>query len=360
LRTRPVGLDEQVVVSALASGWGLVAEGLRYFPHGSGSYHWLADTTAGTRYFLTVDDLHAKPWLGADPESALDGLRAAFGTALMLRERALLRFVVPPVPAHGGEPVHRLTPDYSLAVFPLVEGDARDWGDEVSSADSDRLVRLLAELHLATPIVAAQALRRGLELTDRAELETALDELDRPWTGGPFSELARRELAVNADAIRDWLTAFDRLVGQVAARNADQVVTHGEPHPGNLIRADGQYRLVDWDTVALALPERDLWMLDDGSAGRLAPYTEATGRPIDHSAIALYRLAWTLADLTAYSSLLRSEHRADQDTTKAWASLKKSLPSRSPLHRGPHRPATEPSPATPPEAGPPTSHAPAT
>jgi spectinomycin phosphotransferase len=37
------------------------------------------------------------------------------------------------------------------------------------------------------------------------------------------------------------------------------LVTHGEPPPGNILRAAGKLRLIDWDTAGLALPERDLW-----------------------------------------------------------------------------------------------------
>lgn len=39
------------------------------------------------------------------------------------------------------------------------------------------------------------------------------------------------------------------------------VVTHGEPHPGNVIRTSHGLRIIDWTTVQMAPPERDLWML---------------------------------------------------------------------------------------------------
>ena len=156
--------------------------GVRYVPQGGGSYHWAAGTPDGRRYFLTADDLHDKPWLGADPDSAFAGLHTAFGTALALRERARLPFVVPPVPALGGETVCRVTPRYSLALFPFVDGQPGRWGDQPSPLDRDLLVRLLAELHLSTPAVASQALVRGMRLHERASLEAALAELDRPWT----------------------------------------------------------------------------------------------------------------------------------------------------------------------------------
>ena len=45
-------------------------------------------------------------------------------------------------------------------------------------------------------------------------------------------------------------------------------MTHGEPHAGNVMRTDEGRLLVDWDTVALAPPERDLWMLVVGGRRR--------------------------------------------------------------------------------------------
>jgi spectinomycin phosphotransferase len=95
------------------------------------------------------------------------------------------------------------------------------------------------------------------------------------------------------------------------------VLTHGEPHGGNFLRAGDHLMLIDWDTVGLAVPERDLWMLDDGTPDALRAYTERTGRRIDTDAIDLYRLTWTLADLAAYGAVLRSSAEETADVQKA-------------------------------------------
>jgi hypothetical protein len=70
-------------------------------------------------------------------------------------------------------------------------------------------------------------------------------------------------------------------------------------------------------------------MLDDDSSNALAPYTEATGRSVDRTAIALYRLAWTLSDIAAYTALFRSVHSSNADTEKSLLAPSDSL-------RGPH------------------------
>ncbi len=59
--------------------------------------------------------------------------------------------------------------------------------------------------------------------------------------------------------------------------------------------------LVDWDTVALAPPERDLWMVVE-SAEDAAIYADATGRQVDDEALQFFRLTWDLKDLAEYLS----------------------------------------------------------
>jgi len=335
--TPPVGLDQTAVADAAACHWGLPVT-LRYIAIGAGSYHWLATAAAGARYFLTVDDLQDKPWLGADSDQVFSGLCTAFDTALALRENGGLPFVVAPMRSLAGEAACRLTARYSLAVFPFVNGQSGRWGDAVTASEADALAEVLAMLHQATPAVASKVPRRSLELYGRAELETALCELDRPWSGGPFAERARRELAAKADLVTGWLDEFDDLAARLAANGAAAcTVTHGEPHPGNLIRTGTGLALIDWDTVALAPPERDLWMLADGAPGALARYSQLTGLTPDAAAMSFYRLGWALYDIASYSGDLRAVHTWSRDSEKAWTSLRLSLGPDPAARPGPYR-----------------------
>jgi spectinomycin phosphotransferase len=102
-------------------------------------------------------------------------------------------------------------------------------------------------------------------------------------------------------------------------------MTHGEPHPGNVVRDGARCLLVDWDTAGLALPERDLWMVDSGSGRELALYEDACGRRADEDALALYRLLWQLDDISGFASQLRSAHDRTADTEQALANLSRAL-----------------------------------
>ena len=84
--------------------------------------------------------------------------------------------------------------------------------------------------------------------------------------------------------------------------------------------------LVDWDTVGLALPERDLWLVSqDPYDTVLQRYTALSGHVIDPLALRLYALRWRLDDIAIYLTDLRMPHRATPHTAHAWQSLNSAL-----------------------------------
>jgi spectinomycin phosphotransferase len=300
----------------LADGWGFTVQEAEYAAVGGGSYHWVVADREGTRGFVTVDDLDRKPWLGDTREPVFDGLKRAFDTALALREGGL-RFVVAPIPTSRGETVRRIGPRHTVALFPFLTGRAGRFG-RYDTAERAAVVTMLADLHRATPAVASVARRIELELPGRRELESALRAVNEAWSAGPFSEPARQALARHASDVAELLASADRLSAEVARSSTNWVVTHGEPHAANVIRAGENYMLVDWDTVALAPPERDLWMLVGDRADGVAGYVEATGRQPDQVAVDFFRLRWDLADLAAFTGVLRAPHSENADTAKAY------------------------------------------
>ncbi|WP_367048628.1 phosphotransferase [Streptomyces sp. Je 1-332] len=183
---------------------------------------------------------------------------------------------------------------------------------------------LLGELHRTTPKVPGPPVHDPT-VAGRPVLEAALGELSTRWHGGPYAEPAREAIAARGPRIvGDVLAHYDQLCERV--RGAEPVLTHGEPHPGNVPRGDGgRLLLIDWDTVAPAPPERDLWMIAGGSGAEFETYTAVTGRRPDPAALDLYRLRWDLDDLTIYLRTFRSPHERGPDTDLAWSGFTGSL-----------------------------------
>ena len=312
---------------ALADGWGLSAETLRYAPVGGGSYHWIVTSGPGEQWFVTVDDLDDKGWLGRTRPAVFAGLRAALDASVTLRREVGLGFVAAPVPALDGQSLRPLGDAYTVAVFPFLHGSPGEWDKPLTAPDLDELVAMLAALHRVDP-AAVRLQRREVELSWPDDLELALRELGRPWTGGPFAEPARELLAGAAGPVRRGLDTLDRWArARFSATSAAEnlVITHGEPHPGNVVHSADGLLLIDWDTVALAPPERDLWSVATESGDETRRYTELTGRPVDMAAIELYQLRWALDDLSCFIRDLRAPHHRTPGTEHAWEALETTI-----------------------------------
>ena len=331
-------MTERDLAQALADGWRLCAAALRYVPVGGGSYHWMVRGEQGERRFVTVDDLDDKGWLGRTRPAVFAGLRAAMDAAVTLRREPALRFVVAPVPALDGRTLHPLGARHAVAVFPFLDGVAGRWDEPLSAPDRGELVAMLAALHRADA-AAVRLPRCGFALSWRGDLEQALGELGQPWAGGPFAEPARALLAGSAGLLRRRLDTLDRWAARVAVAEP-VVITHGEPHPANTIRVPapagdpgsasatpprGRIMLIDWDTVGLAPPERDLWMVASEGGDELRRYTELTGRPVDAAAFGFYRLRWALDDISCFVRNLRAPHRRTPGAEHAWRALELSV-----------------------------------
>jgi spectinomycin phosphotransferase len=319
VKDRPEGVSERELAQALAEGWGITPVTMVYAPVGAGSYHWVVDDRRGPRWFVNVDDLDHKSWLGDSRLTRLSGLRKTLKTALVLRDQGGLGFVAAPVLARDGEAAELFHPRYAISVYPFIDGVSGQFDDGLPDSARIELIDLLAALHQVVPLWPVPVADSRLSL--RHVLETALRELDVPWSGGPFSEPSQALLTSVAGPIGDLLATFDRLAAHVAAA-PHQVITHGEPHPGNLIRTGNGLLLIDWDTAGRAVPERDLWSVLGGTGAGAARYTAATGHRIDPDALWFYRIRWTLDDLAAFTQQLRDRHGDTADAQEAWQALK--------------------------------------
>ena len=310
---RPDGVDDADLAAVLSDQWALAGAALEYLPVGFGGYHWLATEPTGARWFITVSDLGHE--YGADLEPAME-------TAARLAESGL-EFVVAPVRSRSGGTVARLGPGFGVTVFGYVAGTPGHWEAALGTADRLRVIELLARLHTAGvparrsgPGAAAGAPGRADGGARGSEL--ALDQRPVRGTGQGDPDRARARGDRGADPVRPPGPPGRHL-------GSPPVLTHGEPHPGNLIYAGPGLRLIDWDSVGTAPPERDLWDLLTDGGPEAAAYTRLTGRAVDPAAVELYRLRWPLDDLCLSVAEFRAPHGRGADTETSFAALTESL-----------------------------------
>jgi spectinomycin phosphotransferase len=324
MRIRPRSVATQEISAALLTHWEIRPVSLRYLPVGFGSHHWAATTSDGQTWFVTIDDLQ-EGRLGDDEAASLKALDVAFSTAAALRDVAGLQFIIAPITSRSGNAVVRLTDRYSMTVFPHLEMASGNIGEFRDTMDRDDALRLIAHIHNATNRVGTDGLRREtLVVPHREALMNAIRAAGEPWTGGPFSDPARLLLRQASESVLRRLERFDAIV-QAVGRNQDEwVITHGEPHAANVVRTgDGEMVIVDWDTVALAPRERDLWMLVSDDHPEWKAYRDLTRVPaLSRDILVAYRLHWELSEIAIYIDWFRNLHERTEDMEIGWESLK--------------------------------------
>jgi spectinomycin phosphotransferase len=232
-----------------------------------------------------------------------------------------------PIAQPNGDVLVRLG-DYAAAVFPFIEGIS----DASPAGARHRMLAALGRLHTATPAVPADLAQRDtLRVPLLPRLLLWLDDLDSPWTHGPYGEPTRRLLQQKVRPIRDLIDHCEKLADAVHAGATPWVVTHGQMHVGNVVwTTRDELLFVDWDCAAVAPRERDLgaWgnNLDPKTEEDWAAY-RVTDEPcnIDPTTVDLYRYVALLWTICADTEVFRSPHVDNADARHEWNNLQRAL-----------------------------------
>jgi spectinomycin phosphotransferase len=294
---------------------------MEWVPEGGGSHHWKVTDQEGRIHFVTVDDLANKDWMAATVEAVFEGLGRALAAAHALRHTVGLTFVVAPIATCDGQLTVRIDDRYSVSVFPFLKGRSYPFGPYPCARLRNKVVDMIVAVHQSAPAVRSVAPLHTPRFAGRSELVEFLIDPGCSWAGGPFSGQTRLLLASHADHLACLLEAFDDLSDLTAQARAETVLTHGEPHPGNVMSVEHRTVLIDWDTAALAPPERDLSLIATADGGGIERYQQATGRDLDPAVMTFYRLRWYLDDLGSAIRLFRNRHFDTPDTRRWWNGL---------------------------------------
>ena len=329
MRSRPARLTDADLVAALDTGWSIAASSVSYLPVGAGSHHWRVEDRRDQTWFVTVDELDARR---DDPRESradvFDRLTAALAVPHALQTDGA-DYVVAPIAGRSSAVVQRVGDEWALAVYPMIDGDTFHGGQTLPMADRLAVVKVIARLHRG-PLPAKMSVRSDdYRLQNRADLEAAIADADTAAEVGPYSVPLARLLADHRRQIVDMLAEYDDLVTTARADNERTVLTHGEPHAGNIIRTPAGWLLVDWDTALLAAPERDLWLLEPGDRAASDLYAASTGIEIRPDLLTLFRLRWDLGDLGVDIARLRAPHAHSADDARACDGISQILNRRT-------------------------------
>jgi hypothetical protein len=319
--TPPDRLPGTAVAAALRRWWGMAIVSAEYRPVGWGSHHWAVTDAAGSRWFVTADELEHTRVSEREPlDTAFGRLHAALATATDLRASGA-GFVVAPVPTGDGGPAVRVHDTFGLAVYPFIDGQSFDWGEFPSPEHRLGVLRLVAAVHTAPAAARRHALADDFAVPHLDALEAAFDPARDVARAGPYALRTCLLIRRNAAPIRELLTRYDGLVSRARSQPGRAVLTHGEIHPGNTMLTSDGWVLIDWDTVLVAPPERDLWRLDPGDGSIFDAYEQATGVTPLPDLLDLYRLRWDIADIAVDAGRFRRPHAGTPEDDKAWGFL---------------------------------------
>ncbi|GAA4689041.1 phosphotransferase [Nocardioides nanhaiensis] len=304
MREPPPGLGEDTVLALVREHWLPDATTAVHLPLGFGAWHWQVDL--GYRPTLVATYDLPTP---ARPRSVLDDAYAATADLAFA-----LDAVVAPLPSTALTPTVDVPGQPGvLSCTPWVHGEPGRYGEPMTDDQAESTARTLARLHRASPPRRLPTWSTAVPSDLTGRLTTSLDD-DASWRAGPLGTIARRLLAEHRDAVTADVEEHSRLLAEVESTRERWVVTHGEPHRGNQIDTLQRTLLVDWESVRLAPPERDLrWLPDPAAAGA------------DPAVLRLVELEWRLDEVAQYALRFAGPHPGGPDDEIALAGLRDAL-----------------------------------
>ncbi|CRZ14349.1 protein kinase family protein [Mycolicibacterium neworleansense] len=304
--SRPESIGDETIANVVAAHWLPEITDIRYLPWGFGAHHWRVIGGA-TTLFVTLDQL--------EPRHTGSSLEAAYAGAAALAA-AGLNMVCAPLPSRSG----RFTVDVrggALSVTPWLQGSSPTEVQAREPQHVREVVLALDALHSALPPEGLRPWTPQVGFSFAEELRTRTAE---PWTSGPLAEKARLALTSHIEPIQGWTERYLELAETACSRRDAWVPTHGEPHNDNqVVTADG-VQLVDWESLALAPPERDYADLPAAAHHLLRP---------DPAMLELFALDWRLSEIAEYTRWFTAAHIGSEDDRTALEGLYEELAADS-------------------------------
>ncbi|MEU5837359.1 phosphotransferase [Streptomyces diacarni] len=312
MRCPPASVTEETIRRTIAASWSSPVRHLGHLPWGFGAHHWRAALDDGRELFVTLDALA--------PRHTRASLEAAYAGAAALAAAGLAP-VCAPLPSRSGRYTVELA-DGALSATPWLAGRSPTEAEAQAPRHVERVVAAVRDLHRAAPPpgLPEWAPRVPRDFSHRLRARTA-----GSWDVGPQAEQARAAIAARLGRIAEWTERYHRLAACARAQRGAWVPTHGEPHHANQVVTGQGLRLVDWESLALAPPERDFADLLAAGAG-----DRVRARP---AMVDLFALDWCLSEIAEYADWFAAPHTGTEDDLMALEGLREELAGPPQLSR---------------------------
>lgn len=310
--SKPI-LNEEELIASLKTNYNIATSNITFLPIGADIntiiYRVLAHN--GANYFLKLR-------------------RGTFNTASILIPQLLAqgdsKNIISSLTNSSGE-LWTDFADYTIILYPYVEGHN---GAErhLSEKQWFALGKTVKKLHALNPSSKAiEAIPKETFSTIWCSIvKDALASVDKRDISDPISQKMSLLLQKNKETLLDMIEQTEALAAALKQASLSSVICHADMHGWNmLINQNNIVHLIDWDTVILAPKERDLMFIGAGihDTGRTydeenALFYQGYGNvDINYKALAYYRFARIIEDISEYCQLIFSSDESDADRAQS-------------------------------------------
>lgn len=253
MKEKRLHIDDTVLTSVLHQEYGLKIKELIFIPMGTSAYSYEVHCKNGSRYYLKMFDTSNERQRQSTPH-----LDIYLRMTWKMYHHGIFPNLTYPIQTKDGEfktTYHHLI----LVLFNFIEGTPL-WDVWVYSTDLlDSMAKLIAAIHNTTPHIE-EACYESFDITFVQTITHRLSALESTvaWNVS-WKKDVKQLMMSNKDRILEYTDMLRRLQLSVQSIQKEWVLCHGDLWGGNIIKHQGQFFLIDWETSVMAPPERDLF-----------------------------------------------------------------------------------------------------
>jgi spectinomycin phosphotransferase len=302
-------LPDEDIIAGLQTGYNLTVTALEFLPIGYDASAWVfrVQDTDNTSYFLKVK------------RGAIDA--PAMSVPHFLKAQGI-EPVVAPLPTYSGSLWHPVTANFSLILYPFVDGEnGMEMG--LTPAQWTALGTALKQMHALTPATSGLESVRLETFQPKPHWLDVIRRVQAAIAAGEFSSTFERDFAHLWQERQAEITRIVNRAQQLGRwlleQSPEMVLCHTDIHTANvLVKGTHQIYIVDWDAPLFAPRERDLMFIVERNANESAHFFAGyEPKAVNPLALAYYRYEWVVqefsdfAERVFYANDVGDETRAD-------------------------------------------------